>query len=280
MIHDIEKVISTRKSIRTYSNIDIEPATKQSIIDFMQSNSVGIFGNKVEFFWIDGNSDEFKDVKLGTYGVISGTKSFIAGKVRDSEKNFEDFGYCMEKLVLYCSSMHIGTCWLGGTYKKTAFAASVNLQEDEFIPAVTPVGYFGAKKSTVDKMFRRFAGSDNRKPFDELFFSDIFSKQLSDKDKKNYGSLLEMIRLAPSASNKQPWRIVVNDKMLHFFLQRTPNYNKNVLHSDLQRVDMGIAMSHLELALNERNTGHRWIVINPGLVVDEMTEYIASCEIL
>jgi len=280
MIQDIEKVIRTRKSIRTYSNIDIEPQTKQNVINYMQSNSVGIFGNKVDFYWIDGNSEEFKDIKLGTYGVISGTKSFIVGKVRDSEKNFEDFGYCMEKLVLYCSGLHIGTCWLGGTYKKTAFAASVNLKEDEFIPAVTPVGYFGTKKTTVDKLFRRFAGSDNRKPFDELFFSENFSTQLSEKDKEKYGSILEMVRLAPSASNKQPWRIVVNGKMLHFYLKRTPNYNKNLLYSDLQRVDMGIAISHLELVLNERNTGHRWIVSIPDLVVDEMTEYIASCEML
>ena len=88
MIQDIEKVIRMRKSIRTYADEAIEPETKQLIIDYMQSNSVGIFGNKVEFYWIDGGSDEFKDVKLGTYGVISGTKSFITGKVGNSDKNF------------------------------------------------------------------------------------------------------------------------------------------------------------------------------------------------
>jgi len=60
MIQDIEKVIRTRKSIRTFANMDIEPETKQIIIDFMQSNSVGVFGNKVDFYWIDGNSDELK----------------------------------------------------------------------------------------------------------------------------------------------------------------------------------------------------------------------------
>ena len=280
MIKDIEKVIRARKSIRTYSNIEIEPETKQIILDYMQSDSVGIFGNKVEFYWIDGGSDEFKDVKLGTYGVISGTKSFIAGKVSHSDKNFEDFGYCMEKLILFCTQMDIGTCWLGGTYKKTAFSASVGLQEDEFIPAVTPVGYFGTKKTTIDKMFRRVAGSDKRKPFEELFFSNTFSMQLSEKEMERYGFLLEMVRLAPSASNKQPWRVVVKDNALHFFLKRTPNYTKNRLNSDLQRVDMGIAISHLELALNEKHTSHTWIVRNPGLVLDEMTEYIASCEIL
>ncbi len=276
---EIEEVIRTRKSIRTFSNIDIEPETKQLILKFMTANSVGIFGNKVDFYWTDGSSDEFKNVKLGTYGVISGTKCFIAGKVGTSEKNFEDFGYCMEKLVLYCTQMNIGTCWLGGTYKRTAFSAAIELQEDEFIPAVTPIGYFGTKKRTIDKMFRRLAGSDNRKPFDEVFFSGSFSQQLSEKEKETYHYFLEMVRLAPSASNKQPWRVVVIDKMLHFFLKRTPNYNKT-MHSDLQRVDMGIAISHLELALGEKNISHRWIVSQPDLDLDEMTEYIASCEIL
>lgn len=279
MKEGIEKVIRKRRSVRTYSNVDIEPETKQKIIDFMHSNSEGLFGNKVEFYWIDGNSDEFKDIKLGTYGVISGTKSFIVGKVKDSDKNFEDYGYNLEKLILYCTALNIGTCWLGGTYKKTAFSSSVNLQDNEFIPAVTPVGYFGTKRTTIDKMFRHFAGSNNRKPFEELFYSESFSKLLSEKDTETYGFLLEMIRLAPSASNKQPWRIVVNGKMLHFYLKRTPGYNK-AMQSDLQRVDMGIAISHLDLALNEKNTGHRWIVSKPDVIVDEMTEYIASCEIL
>lgn len=280
MIQDIEKVIRMRKSIRTYADEAIEPETKQLIIDYMQSNSVGIFGNKVEFYWIDGGSDEFKDVKLGTYGVISGTKSFITGKVGNSDKNFEDFGYCMEKLILFCTQLNIGTCWLGGTYKKTAFSEAIDLKEDEIIPAVIPVGYFGTKKRTIDKMFMYFAGSDNRKPFDELFFSKTFTEQLSDKEKETYGFFLEMVRLAPSASNKQPWRVVVDNNVLHFFLKRTPNYAKNILHADLQRVDMGISISHFELALNEKNIPHRWTVNKPQLELDDLTEYTASCEIL
>jgi len=279
MIQEIEKVIRTRKSIRTFTEQAIEPKAKQKILDFMQSNSMGIFGNKVDFYWIDGSSDEFKDIKLGTYGVISGTKTFIAGKVGKSEKNFEDFGYCMEKVVLFCTKMNIGTCWMGGTYNKTTFSTVVNLQEDEFIPAVTPIGFFGTKKRSIDKMFRYFAGSDHRKPFDELFFSQKFSQPLNEKEKECYHFFLEMLRLAPSASNKQPWRVVVSGNMLHFFLKRTPNYAKG-MQSDLQRVDMGIAISHVELAMNEKKCRHRWVVNDPVLDLEEMTEYIASCEIL
>ena len=279
MIQDIEKVIRTRQSIRTYNNIAIEPEKKQLIRNFMQANSVGLFGNKVEFYWIDGSSDEFKHIKLGTYGVISGTNSFISGKITDSDKNFEDFGFCMEKLVLYCAELNIGTCWLGGTYNKTAFADSLDLKAGEIIPVVSPVGYFGTKKRTIDKLFRRFAGSNNRKPFDELFFSQTFLQPLSENEKAAYGFFLEMIRLAPSASNKQPWRIVLIDNVFHFYLKRTPNYNNKLLQSDLQRVDMGIGMAHFDLALSEKQISHDWEVNNPGLELEELTEYIATCRL-
>ena len=279
MILDIENAIRTRKSIRTYNNIPIEPAVKKQLIEFMQANSVGLFGNKVDFYWIDGSLDEFKDIKLGTYGVISGTNSFIIGKINYSDKNFEDFGFCLEKLILFCAKQNIGTCWLGGTYNKSSFADSVHLKEDEIIPAVTPIGYFGTKKRTIDKMFRRFAGSDNRKAFDELFFSQIFNQSLTDKEKSTNGFFLEMIRLAPSASNKQPWRIVLIDNVFHFYLKSTPNYNSKLLESDLQRVDMGIAMAHFELALSEKKVEHSWLVQNPGLETEELIEYIASCKV-
>ena len=280
MIQNIEKVIRTRKSIRTYDGKAIEPETKQQIISYMQSCNEGIFGNRVDFYWIDGSAGEYKDVKLGTYGIINGTKSFIIGKVKEGERNMEDFGFCMEKVILYCTQLNIGTCWMGGTYKKTDFASAVGLQDDEIIPAITPVGYFGTKRRTIDKMIRSIAGSEQRKAFDEMFFSESFSQPLAEKQRSAYGYFLEMVRLAPSASNKQPWRIVLMNNVFHFYLKRTPNYNNNkFLPSDLQRVDMGIAMSHFDLALSEKNVKHQWITVDPGLATDEMTEYCFGCEV-
>ena len=153
MIQTVEKTIRGRKSVRTFENKAIEPEKKKLILDFMSNNAVGIFGNKVNFYWIDANSDEFRNVKLGTYGVISGAKYFITGKIADSEKTFEDFGYNMEKLILYCAELNLGTCWLGGTYKKTAFSTAIDLKEDEIIPAVTPIGYSGTKKLKIISIF-------------------------------------------------------------------------------------------------------------------------------
>ena len=80
--------------------------------------------------------------------------------------------------------------------------------------------------------------------------------------------MLEVVRWAPSASNKQPWRVVRGRKRWHFYLARTKGYGKGLLTSlvklaDLQRVDMGIAMCHFELAAREAGIEGRWVTDRP-----------------
>ncbi len=46
---------------------------------------------------------------LGTYGFIRGATAFIVGAIKHSEYNLEDFGYIMEKNILYATDLGIGT---------------------------------------------------------------------------------------------------------------------------------------------------------------------------
>jgi nitroreductase len=101
-----------------------------------------------------------------------------------------------------------------------------------------------------------------------------------------YTRALEMVRLAPSASNKQPWRMVreKNTDVFHLFLQRTKGYHENNSKwfglMDMQRVDMGIAMSHFELACREEGVEGGWTELKPGnpkiAAIPELTQYVAT----
>ena len=87
-----------------------------------------------------------------------------------------------------------------------------------------------------------------------------------------------MVRLAPSANNRQPWRIVCNASGAHFYLQRSALYDRIFGAIDLQRIDMGIALCHFELGARE--TGHAgvWRVLS-GSAAEEVPagiEYVAS----
>jgi hypothetical protein len=89
---------------------------------------------------------------------------------------------------------------------------------------------------------------------------------------------LEMIRLAPSASNKQPWRIIKTGDTFHFYLKRTPGYGKISKGVDLQLIDMGIAMSHFELSCQELGMKGHWVNLDPGISSSEIVDYCISWE--
>jgi hypothetical protein len=198
----------------------------------------------------------------------------------DGPQNLEDFGYCMERVVLFATDLGLGTCWLGGTFNRSAFAARAGLRRGEQMPAVAAVGYVASKPCLIERVIRRGAGSHKRYPWRQLFFRDQFGQPLSVEEAGPYATALEMVRLAPSASNKQPWRIIHDGSAWHFYLQRSPGYRGTARLGgvpDLQRADMGIAMCHWELTAREAGLEGRWLVQDPAIVTtDRQAEYSAT----
>jgi len=221
---------------------------------------------------------ERKEIRgLGTYGFISGATLFIASAIKDDDRAMEDLGYCFEKVILSATNMGLGTCWMGGTFKRANFAKKMNLLDDELVPAVSPVGYARSKRTTREKVLRRLVGSNHRKPWEDLFFDGDMSKPLLRDLTGEYVTPLECVRLGPSASNNQPWRVVFDKQqgIFHFFLKRSRGYDKLYGKVDLQRIDMGIAMCHFELGAREKGLGGTWEVIKPNLDMGN-AEYIVA----
>jgi hypothetical protein len=270
--------INNRISVRSYADRPIEPNKKQELIHLLQSKSEGPFGNEVRFTLIDLSEMERKEIKgLGTYGFIRGATLFIASAIKDDVRAMEDVGYCFEKVILTATNMGLGTCWMGGTFRRANFAKRMNMREDEIIPAVSPIGYQHDKKTVREKLIRRFAGSDHRKPWEDLFFDGNMNKPLLKDSAGEYTVPLECVRIGPSASNNQPWRIVYSKQhgMFHFYLKRTRGYDKLYGKVDLQRIDMGIAMCHFELGSREKGFSGTWEVVKPNLDTGN-AEYIVT----
>jgi hypothetical protein len=110
-----------------------------------------------------------------------------------------------------------------------------------------------------------------------LFFRDTFETTLAENDAGRYSKVLEMVRWAPSASNRQPWRIILDRsrRAFHFFLQRTAGYPSP--GADLQRLDMGIAMCHFELSARELGVDGHWEVLPVEIgALPDRTSYVAT----
>lgn len=273
----IAELIKNRHSVRTYRPEALTKELKAKLSDYA-AEIKGPFEARVRLEQIDSlDMAEKTGGKIGTYGVIKGAKSYLAGIVEKKEYNMEQLGYCMEMLMLYTASLGLGTCWLGGTFKRSQFAELVRLQETEMLPAVTPIGYPAAKRGVVESLMRMAAGSDNRKSWSELFFNESFDATLTPEKAGIYQDALEMVRLAPSASNKQPWRIVKQGEEYRFYLKHTKGYAKG-MGFDMQKLDMGIAMCHFEMTAVEAGIKGKWKMdsfeIKP--VEQQELEYIIS----
>lgn len=176
--------------------------------------------------------------RLGTYGVIKGASYYLAVACKQGEYDKVTLGYAVEKLVLYCTSLGLGTVWVGGTYNKSNFAKAMNLKEDEQIVIIVPIGYEAEKKALIAKLMGDNSGK--RKAFGEVFFDKNAETPLSEQAAGNYAEALNNLRIAPSAVNKQPWRVIKDGKSLHFYATDLEGYHK---------VDLGIALAHFHLTL-------------------------------
>lgn len=271
---ELTKSIQTRRSVRNYSNKHIETEKMEILKKFLDQNKAAPFGSIVRFEIVDAtvyNREELKT--LGVYGLLKGAEYFIAGAVKKGPHAMEDFGYCMQKSILMATSLGLGTCWIGGLLNRSTFAKKINLSEDELLPAVSSLGY-GKKEKFIGHAVIFVVGAKKRKPFEELFFDNETGNPLSTNDCGKYAQVLNNVRLAPSASNYQPWRISKekNKNVYHFFLKEKVSYNNNKRFEGikLQNIDMGIAMCHFEISALESGLKGKLVFDKPEKCKDEL----------
>ena len=260
---NIEKLVRERRSVRTFDGRELTADDKKKLCAYMETID-NPYGLPVAFKLLP---------KMGC-PVVVGADLYVGAKMKDAPHLNEAFGYAFEKLVLYAQSLGIGTVWIGGTMNRDAFEKAMELSEDEVMPCVSPLGYPSKKMSVREKMMRKGVRADNRLPLEEIaYWSDFDTPLTSDAAGKLFLPI-ETVRLAPSAVNKQPWRMVVMDDVVHFYLQRSKSHNGGKL--DMQKIDMGIALCHFELAAREIGICTEFVIAEPNIPCRDGAEYIAS----
>jgi len=233
-INPVKDIIKSRKSVRSYSLKHIEPYKLARLNQCIDNISGLPFGTGIRFEIIE------KDKNMGTYGFIKEASHYIAGAVKKQERCYEDYGFALEKIILHATDLGLGTCWLGGTFNRQGFAVGLKLRPGEIIPAVSPVGYPSAEKRVMDKIIKTLAGTEWRKNAEQLFFEDNPSNPLDMGSIGKYSQVLEMVRVAPSAVNRQPWRIIKDKNIYHLYVTGRPA-------KKYDRMGAGIAMAHFQL---------------------------------
>lgn len=269
--------ILNRKSTRTFNDQELTKKEIDLIIELVKKHEgfKGPFGHKFELTFNLNNKRSTNGKKIGTYGLLKNVQTFIGGVCENSQESIIDFGFVFEHLILDLTKNNFDTCWLGGTFKRKDYRRK--LQENELIPAISPVGFAADKRSFIDRTIRKAAQSKNRLDDSVLFFDYDTLGDVKDKTDIVIKQSLCLVKRAPSASNKQPWRLYVDGNIVHFYIQRTPNYAK-MINYDIQSLDIGIALIHYDIGVRYFNKELEYKVIeNPKVLANQ--DYIISVEI-
>ncbi|MFC1920377.1 nitroreductase family protein [Chloroflexota bacterium] len=245
--------IEKRRSRRRY----IEENLKSSQLKRIQSlcNDFQPFPSARAVLVKESPDDVFKGI-IGSYGLIRGAKSFIAfiGNVRSPYVQ-EQVGYTGEGIMLQAEVMNLNTCWVGGFFRRDMVSSLVDMEKNEQVFAITPIGYAVEEPTFGEKLITGFGWTHKRKPLSKMVIG------LKDTEWPEWmKSSLQAARLAPSAVNRQPWRFIADEKSI------TVAVNDKSLKRETQiskRLDCGIAMLHIEVAaLNSGISGH-WEFLDP-----------------
>ena len=147
---------------------------------------------------------------------------------KDMERALTIAGVSGEAFVLEAAAMGVGTCWVSGSFRR--LEANVDMAEDEKLVAVTPLGL----PKEVDHAPHR-----HRKKLQQICLTEP-----SNWPHWAYCAA-ENVRHAPSAVNLQPWRLDYGGHALRL-----------MTNGKTDSLDMGIAMLHMECAMDGRK--HLW----------------------
>lgn len=259
----VEKLVRERRSVRTFDERKLTIEDREKLLAFMESIE-NPYGLPIEWKFLDKMSCP----------VVVGTQLYVGAKMKETSYRNEAFGYAFEMMILYAQFLGIGTVWIGGTMDRAAFEAEMNLEEDEVMPCVSPLGYPAKKMSLRESMMRKGIKADERLAFEDIVYHNNFEQPLKSDAAGKLFLPLEMVRLAPSAVNKQPWRMVVIDNVVHFYLQRSKGFG--VGKHDMQKIDLGIALCHFDVMARDLGIDTEFVIEDPNIPCRDGMEYVAS----
>ena len=251
------KLIRSRRSVRSFDGAAPDKELLDDILRYAASVETP-YSLPIEWRVLDAKAQKL------SCPVITGTDSYIAGKLRREMHAEEAFGFAFERVVLYAVSKGLGTTWIAGTLDRPAFERAMELREGEVMPCVSPLGRPAAKMSLRESMMRKGVKAD--------------STPLTPDKAGDVKEALELVRLAPSAVNKQPWRAVVCGDTVHFYEKQSRGLAA-ANGWDIQKVDVGIALCHFVCAMEEGGRKTVFTLADPSLPHPADTVYIASIRI-
>lgn len=204
-----------RRAVRTFYKdralSEGQIAEIQRVINDSKSPFGGEIAVKIHHFDLSKKSPN-------TYGSVEGASWYVLVGCDRTPRSLLTLGFCMTQVALKIFSMGLGTNMITATFKGSSFIPAANFPENLPLTVLMPFGVPRKKFRLSEWLTHFFLGSRKRKPFSELFGKVAHSSPLRQP--------LEMMRIASSAYNRQPWRAIVQNDMVWFY--QVPSHNAEI----------------------------------------------------
>lgn len=223
------EAICERISRRSYLG---EPIDELSYLEL--SNLITLYNRTsgmTTFLLKDGN--EAFNSFMKSYGMFKNVVSVIVLKgPKDDSDLKEKTGYYGQRLILKATQLGLGTCWVGGTFKKDESLLQISENEECF--CVITIGKVSKEPTLKEKAMSTIIHRKT-KAIESFYTSDVNEAELPDYFVMGY----KAISKAPTALNSQ--KVTLNYKEGVTTIHVPDDYRFDM-------VDLGIAKSNFELA--------------------------------
>lgn len=212
---ELKAMIYKRKSVRKYTGEPVDNGTVKKILEFCAQAKPLYPDIRVEARIVEREQVRFY--------LPWKTPQLLAIFSENKPGCWENAGFLFQQVELYLQSIGLGACWLGlGKFRKSEMP---RVEGMEFVIFIA----FGKPE---EPLYRNDRSDFQRKPLGEI----------TDREDPR----LECARLAPSSTNSQPWYFTHEGDTVHSFCSEA-GFLRHKLLGNMNRIDMGIALSHLYL---------------------------------
>ena len=228
---DLYEGIHRRKSIQKFSVMTLD----QQVVEKIKNQATSLpklkCSDKIELHFITDGTEITE--KLSTMGRITAPHYVLVTGNRN-ESCLLSAGYMTEYLVLYLTSLGIGTSYMGSVMDRLTATQLIGsgVESDVFATVA-----FGPSRN-AHEVYRN-GEAIKRAPLDSLI--------LNGYPTPDQRTILEAVRLAPSFMNGQNWRFELDDDLILLYQENIPRFG-NKFFAENGYFDMGIALAHIEIA--------------------------------
>ena len=223
---NIYEAIFNRRSVRKYIMEPVDQDILSKVRKFMDTLTPLNPEGRVEFEIYEqiGSNERFKGL------FKADAPYYLLVYCDDSVNGYRNAGYMAEQIVLYMTSKHLGSCYLGST--------KIGAQERNGLKQALVIAFGHA-----DGSLYRDAEEAHRLPMSVLCTN-------KDEPGENMKRILKAARMAPSAVNAQPWRFIVYADRIYVFAKKEM-LQKLKIFERMRDFNMGIVLSHIMLGAEE-----------------------------